>query len=52
MDTGSRKFGIALTVASGLLVAEEYVLAVAVFFGYTIANIVLKLYNREPEAAE
>ena len=52
MDTGTRKFGIAALVAGSLVGAEQYTLAVVVFCVYTAANVILKFFGKEAEAAE
>jgi len=52
MDTGVRKFGIAALVASGAVAADRFDVALAVFAVYTVANVVLKMFNKEAESAE
>ena len=49
MDTGNRKFGLAAIVAGGAVAAGEFTIAVLVFAVYTVANVVLKLLDAEPE---
>jgi hypothetical protein len=46
MDTGTRKSGLALTVAVGLLAAGEYNLAVLVAVGYLAVNAILHLAGK------
>lgn len=51
-DTGVRKFGIALGLVTGAAAAGKWEYAMAAFALYTLANVVLKLAGKPPEAAE
>ena len=52
MDTGNRKFGVALVVATGAISAGQWPVALGALFIYTAANVILKLNDKAPEAAE
>ena len=51
-DAGSRKFGVALAFGIAAATADQWEVVCLIFVGYTLANVVLKLSGRDPEAAE
>lgn len=52
MDSGFRKAGLAAAVAGASVGAGRFDIALATFCVYTVANVCLKLFGKDPEAAE